>query len=236
MRRRAGGVETWSRLQQWSQGSAQSERLAAHVLRAEGFESIDPTHPLGGPDRLRDIICERVGERWRAAAYFPRGQKQFPAVVRKFKKDLGDIREQGDEGFAFLTNQELRLSERKSLSKLAASRRIEVFHLERITSILDSPIMYGVRLEFLDIEMTREEQVAFFAEMHSANARLAADFRSFVQQIRESGFLDQEGGERRSTCRVARVFVARRCANSGILNAAGLHAANGIATSPRCRL
>jgi hypothetical protein len=112
MRRRTGGAETWNRLQQWTQGAANSERLAAHILRTEGFEAIDPSHPLGGPDRLRDVICKRAGKRWRAAAYFPRGQRTFRTIAKKFRKDIGGSEIQNDEAFVFITNQELRLNER----------------------------------------------------------------------------------------------------------------------------
>lgn len=42
--------ETWHRLRDWTYGSAPSERLAAQILHHEGFEAIDPSHPLGGKD------------------------------------------------------------------------------------------------------------------------------------------------------------------------------------------
>jgi hypothetical protein len=75
---------------------------------------------------------------------------------------------------------------------MAPAKPVDTFHLERIASILDSPSMYGVRLEFLDIEMTREEQVAFFSAMQRSNAEIAANFRTFVQKISDSGILEQK--------------------------------------------
>ena len=40
-KRRTGGDETWNRLLTWTKGQKSSERLAAHILRAEGFKSVD---------------------------------------------------------------------------------------------------------------------------------------------------------------------------------------------------
>src|SRR5690606_354118 len=76
--------------------------------------------------------------------------------------------------FAFVTNQELLLGERKELKQLGKPYTIEVFHLERLAHILDSPENYGVRLEYLDIELTKEEQLAFYASKDRRLGELAA--------------------------------------------------------------
>ena len=34
------------------------QRLRAGLLQISGFSSIDPQCPLGGPDGLKDVICE----------------------------------------------------------------------------------------------------------------------------------------------------------------------------------
>ena len=60
---------------------------------------------------------------------------------------------------AFITNQELKLGERELLQK-EHKFKTEIYHLERLASILDRPMAYGIRLEFLDIEMTKEEQLS----------------------------------------------------------------------------
>ena len=162
-RRKNEGGETIARLRDWDRGAAASERLAAQILRVEGYKSVDPSHPLGGPDGLKDVVCERQGGKWIGAAYFPRGQQPFSAIARKFKSDFTGMIQNQANGLAFVTNQELTLSERQELSNLGQPYKIEVLHLERIASILDSPACYGIRLEFLDIEMTKEEQLAFIA-------------------------------------------------------------------------
>jgi hypothetical protein len=176
----------------WSGGAGRSERLAAQILRSEGFDGVDPAHPLGGPDGLSDVVCERGDTKWRAAAYFPRGQKSFSGISKKFRHDIGN--RPPEIGFIFVTNQELRLREREQLSMLATAARVgplEIYHLERIASILDSPKSYGVRLDFLDIEMTREEQVSFFAELQQSNEEYALVFKSFIEKLSASGILEE---------------------------------------------
>jgi hypothetical protein len=140
--------ETWHRLLQWTNGQGPSERLAAQILLFEGFISLDPSHPLGGPDGGQDATCVRDGRRWTMAAYFPRGQQRIQDVEEKFLSDLEKARSLGSEGIAFVTNQELRLAERSSF----ASRwegHVDIFHLERITAILDNPRMRPIRNQFL---------------------------------------------------------------------------------------
>ena len=56
-RRRLNGEETWYRLREWTKGQAPAERLGGNILYSEGFVSIDPSHPLGGPDGIKDLKC-----------------------------------------------------------------------------------------------------------------------------------------------------------------------------------
>jgi hypothetical protein len=160
--RQTDGDETWNRLLNWSKGQ-KSERLAAHILSSEGFKSIDPSHPLGGKDGLKDIIAIKDNLQWIAAAYFPRGQKSFKEIKDKFIDDIKGIEKNKVSGLAFVTNQELTLGERQELKNIGKPHIIEIFHLERITHILDTAKNYGIRLEFLDIELSKEEQLSYFA-------------------------------------------------------------------------
>ena len=68
--------ETWHRLIEWTKGQAPSERLAAQILVHEGFSSLDPSHPLGGPDGGKDAMANKDGLRFAMAVYFPRGPQQ----------------------------------------------------------------------------------------------------------------------------------------------------------------
>lgn len=178
MSRRSGGQETWFRLRDWQKGQADSERLAAQILRLDGFSAIDPSHPLGGSDGVKDIVCARDGKKWIGAAYFPRGQQSFAEAKKKFLSDIRGVKLNDATGLAFVTNQELRLSERKSLRDIGETSA-ELYHLERVASLLDSPTGYGVRLEFLDIEMSKDEQLAF----HSTTILEIGELRSLLQQI-----------------------------------------------------
>lgn len=60
--RRNEGQETWHRLIEWDRGQAASERLAALILKVEGYKEIDPSHPLGGKDGLKDICLTYKGK------------------------------------------------------------------------------------------------------------------------------------------------------------------------------
>jgi len=180
-RRRAEGDETWARLRDWTKGQKASERLAAHILQIEGYISLDPVHPLGGPDRLKDIICVRDNKQWIGAVYFPKGEKSFLEIKNKFIGDLKGVSSNNVGGIAFITNQEVSLRERNKLIKIGNKSKAEVdlFHLERVARILDNPLCYGIRLEFLDIEMTKEEQLAFIA----ARDKILEDLRKRIENV-----------------------------------------------------
>jgi hypothetical protein len=66
----------------WTYGQPFSERLAGHLLAAEGYESVHPSQPLGGPDQGADAICLKDGKKWVMASYFPYGQ-QIPIAIKK---------------------------------------------------------------------------------------------------------------------------------------------------------
>ncbi|NML33571.1 glycine-rich domain-containing protein [Paraburkholderia antibiotica] len=144
--------ETWHRLREWTNGQAPSERLSAQILTEEGFRDIDPSHPLGGKDGGRDACCEFNGEPWVMAVFFPRGEKSFAEIAAKFASDVEKIKRGDAKGIAFVTNQELRLSERSQLEREAQPLKLSLFHLERITTILDRPNMAAVRKQFLSID------------------------------------------------------------------------------------
>jgi hypothetical protein len=146
--------ETWHRLREWTNDQGPSERLAAQILLDDGYQSLDPSHPLGGKDGGKDAICIKIGQRWLMAAYFPRGQQDFTIIKAKFVADLAGVARNAAIGIAFVTNQELRLAERDELRVAAAAAQIDLFHLERITAVLDKPSMAGIRKQFLGINIS----------------------------------------------------------------------------------
>lgn len=163
MGRMTDGRETWHRLLEWDKGQTPAERLAAIILHNEGFQNIDPSHPLGGRDGLKDMTLSHGGKKWIGGVYFPRGKQSFTEIKKKFTHDIEGVKKNNVQGFVFLTNQELTLSEREIFNKFDISIDIQIYYLERIASLLNSSSYYGVRLEFLEIEMTKEEQLGFFS-------------------------------------------------------------------------
>jgi len=148
--------ETWHRLREWTNCQAPSERLAAQILLHEDYQDLEPNHPLGGRDGTKDAVCKKNGQEWLMAVYFPRGQQEFRDIKEKFLDDLKGVELNKADALAFVTNQELRLAERKDLCQAARPIPVELFHLERITTILDKPKMNGVRKQFLQIDFDDE--------------------------------------------------------------------------------
>lgn len=169
------GRETFNRLLNWDRGQAPLERLAAIILSKEGFKGIDPSHPLGG----KDMVLSFNGKRWIGAVYFPRGQQTFSDIKAKFTHDLSGINANRVEGLAFVINQEIRLSERKILAEIVPEIDVQIYHLERVASLLNTPSCYGIRMEFLDIEMSKEEQLSFFAD----NEQRLANIETTLEQV-----------------------------------------------------
>lgn len=144
--------ETWHRLRDWTNGQGPSERLAAQVLLSEDFKGLDPSHPLGGPDGGKDAVAHKDNQRWLMAVYFPRGQQSFQTIRDKLLGDLAGVASNNADAMALVTNQELTLSQRQDLKTSAGPVPVELYHLERITTILDKPAMAGVRKQFLAVD------------------------------------------------------------------------------------
>ena len=109
------------------------------------------------------MLCEFNNFKWIGAAYFPRGQQSFNEIKKKYRHDLEGVYRNEAKGIAFITNQELSLMERKILEEMDKTVDVRIYHLERIANIFNTPKMYGIRLEYLEIEMTKEEQLSYFS-------------------------------------------------------------------------
>ena len=77
-------------LRDWRYRNTQAERLCAALLHLESFEDVDPQHPLGGPDGLKDVRCNRNAKVWIAAAYFPPTPASFKNIQTKFEQDFAE--------------------------------------------------------------------------------------------------------------------------------------------------
>jgi hypothetical protein len=144
--------ETWHRLREWTGGQGPSERLSAQLLLADGFSGLDPSHPLGGKDGGKDATCSKGGRPWVMAVFFPRGQQSFSDIKKKFLDDLRGARRNAADGIAFVTNQELTLGERKELHDAADPTLAELYHLERVTALLDTTALASTRKQFLGVD------------------------------------------------------------------------------------
>jgi fido (protein-threonine AMPylation protein) len=160
----------------WDRQSAAAEKMAADILRLEGFLNVDPQSPMGGRDGGKDILCEKDGMRFVAACHFSNDDLNFAAVKKKFKSDLAAALCHKRDGFIFITNQQLTPGDRAKLEEVARleGQRCLIHHREYLRVVLDSPSGYGLRLRHLGISLTPEEQSAFFA---AADASTAAALR-----------------------------------------------------------
>lgn len=144
--------ETWHRLLEWTGGQSLSERLAAQVLLSEGYADLDPSHPSGGPDGGRDAMVSKGGKHLVMAVYFPRGQQTATAIRSKFDSDLAAAGRHTTDGIVFVTNQEISLSVREQLRVRALPLAAEIYHLDRVATVLDQPALRQVRSQFLHID------------------------------------------------------------------------------------
>lgn len=149
----------------WRGGQTKAERLCASLLSIEGYKSIDPQCPLGGPDGLKDIVCIKDNWKYIGASYFPPTNQLFKDIKEKFIHDLEGVTTNNANGICFFTNQRITPAERKELEDLADEKEQVsiIYHIERIRAILDAPQGYGLRLEYLGIAMEMEEQLDFWS-------------------------------------------------------------------------
>jgi len=179
-------VHTLDKLLLWREGQTYAERLSADILILDGFESVDPQLPLGGPDGLKDVICEKNNWSYIGAAYFAHNQATFATVKRKFRHDLEGVQQNKVDGIVFLTNQYITPKQTKILQENAEkiSKKAIFYDVERIRALLDSPFGFPLRLQYLGIEMNKEEQLSFFAKQKNELVQLF-DFYSnnIVQKL-----------------------------------------------------
>jgi hypothetical protein len=161
--RQYSGDETSKSLSDWTKDPKSAERLAGSILQIDNYINIDPSHPLGGPDGLKDILCTKGNIEFVVAVYFPRTKQTFASILKKAKADFKGVKKNNVDGFIFFTNQHLTNTQKSKLIQELGNKNIELFHLERIVTLLNSPVGYGIRLEFLNIELSKTEQLSYFA-------------------------------------------------------------------------
>lgn len=193
-------AQTEERLRSWLDGNqVQRERMCLALLSLDTkYSNIKPRRPKGGPDGARDIEAvyeDRLqvwgGVGFRNSAKDSGEDKNW--AVTKFKTDVDGALEKNPnlEGFVFFTNIDLTPSEVDGLLKYAADKglsQVEVFYRERLRVLLDSIEGFGYRLQYLDIEMSKEEQVAFFERSHS---RFASQFEAVDKKLERIDFFNE---------------------------------------------
>jgi len=176
-------VLTTKLLDGWEYGQTPSERMCAELLKIEGYEEIQPQAPLGGPDGRKDILCRKDNKKWVAAAFFPSTHQTFSKVKKKFLHDFEGVKRHKAEGFVFFTNQSLTVSEAEKIADLKKIAT-KIYDVEQIRLLLDAPIGYGVRLEYLGVEMTKEDQIAFWSVLKDDFAKQIGAHQSTLTELR----------------------------------------------------
>lgn len=167
---------TYQILLNWDKGQPFAERMAAKILGIEDYTEIDPQCPTGGPDGTKDILCKKEDRKYVVGCYFPNGQKSLKDIEDKISDDYLGVQKHGADGFIFITNQKITPGER--LNIFQGFLGSEIYHLERIVGVLDSPKGYGVRLEYLGVELTKAEQISFLESY--------LDLKAHFKEIKDS--------------------------------------------------
>jgi hypothetical protein len=151
------------------------EQLCLAVISIDKrFTEVRPRHPRGGPDGARDIqaLFRESQVAFAAVGFLNQANdsdEHRERVMAKFEEDLDAATavEPQLKVFVFLTNVNLRLSEKSELEGSARKRGItqcEIMDRERIRITLDSPDGLAARYQYLGIPLSEAEQASFFAK------------------------------------------------------------------------
>ena len=147
------------------------ESLCIALLPILGpFTQVKPRRPKGGPDGGRDIEAMFSGSyvTWGAVGFRNGGGNDKYArreSIKKCESDIGVAREENHEltHFVFFTNVDLTPAQVSALTEFAFDsglKHFEVFDFNRLRTALDSPAGLIARLQYLDIKMSKTEQLA----------------------------------------------------------------------------
>lgn len=171
--------ETWYRLLNWTYGLAAARQLAAQVLLDQGFTLLAPDHPLAGPDGGTDMLYVKDGQRWLMTTYFQFEQQSIEQIKAQFINELASVAKFSANGIVFITNQELSRIERGELKQVCDFSLLDVFDLDRIATILDSPRMAQVRQQTLYIETIPANQASVSNDSTATLAKIEQDVIKF---------------------------------------------------------
>ena len=179
------------------------EALCVAVLPFLGsYTSVKPRRPKGGPDGRRDIEAIFDGEYivWGGVGFRNGGgsdRESRKEASKKYKSDLkAALKEKTDlTHFVFFTNVDLTPGQITELKQFAEEKGIahtDVFDMNRLRSTLDSPEGLIARLQYLDIEMSKTDQLGL---INKFGDELQAVFTSRIDRVditlsRMESFLD----------------------------------------------
>jgi hypothetical protein len=149
------------------------ERMCLALLGLEPkFSELKPGRPMGGPDGGRDIEGLWNGEKFYAGIGFRNNVCDSPEDIswakNKFKSDLASAKKNKPDlkQFLFITNIDLTNTVRNELISYAYNlgfTNIDIYYRERLRVLLDNnPAGYVIRLQYLEIPLSEEEQISFF--------------------------------------------------------------------------
>ena len=139
------------------------------------FSGVTPRHPRGGRDGGRDIQAtyERDKLAFGAVGFVNQAndssdnKKQINVKFRDDLKSAFEAKDLRPNVFVFFTNVNLTLGEKDELIQAAKDCGMEycdIFDRERIRIALDSPDGFAARFQYLNLPMSKSEQVTFFAK------------------------------------------------------------------------
>jgi len=179
------------------------ERLCLAAMPLIGpYTRERPRRPKGGPDGGHDIEAVHEGSTvtWGAVGFRNGGGNDKQArqdASSKFKCDLERALEENPtlQAFVFFTNVDLTPKIVEQLKKKASAAGIsiiDIVDLERLRHALDSPEGLIARLQYLDIPMSKTEQIALINKFGSQlQAAVATRFDRVEQTLSQmERFLD----------------------------------------------
>jgi hypothetical protein len=151
------------------------ERMCLALLPLLGqYTREQSRRPKGGPDGGRDMEALLEGQIliWGAVGFKNGGGSDNSSraeIQNKFKDDLRRALEENPDlsGFVFFTNVDLTPFDKNKLVTYAQTQGIsfiDIFDLERLRHVLDTPEGLIPRLQYLNIPMTPTEQIALVSK------------------------------------------------------------------------
>ena len=147
-------------LESWNKNSADAERLIAKMLVNMGYKFVSTQNPRGGRDGKKDILCNDFKNNPTVVGvYFPISKVSETEIEKKFKNDLKGASRNKITNFLFCSNCYIRAKLKSQLKNFASATKINanIYDVEDLENFLNSPSGYGIRNDYFNIELSKEE-------------------------------------------------------------------------------